>query len=263
MFKPILPGAAGLAVLGALAGQAMAAPLAPASTGLPSIAWVISPAEGVCRTDLELAGRSGAVSPVQLVSDGERLSLRFARENLPEQAFLAVRIDQKRFSNLMTRTADPAVGEMTLSPETEAALRKGSSLDIAWLAAEPVGASLSGSEQGVTDLRTCGAQAASRARVQQAAQAAEAQRAADEAHRRAVAEAELQAARAQAQAAEAERQRLVDEAERRRELEDARRQQAAYEAQRQAFEEAERRRAWEPEPEPYRPAPPPWAWRRY
>ena len=263
MFKPILTGAAGLAVLGALAGPAPAAPQAPAAAAFPPVAWMISPADGVCRTDLELAGRSGAVSPVQLVSDGERLSLRFARDNLPEQAFLAVRIDQKRFSNLMTRTADPAVGEMTLSPETEAALRKGASLDIAWLAAEPVGASLAGSEQGVADLKTCGVQAASRARAEQAARAAEAQRAADEAHRRAVAEAELQAARAQAQAAEAERQRLVDEAERRRELEDARRQQAAYEAQRQAFEEAERRRAWELEQDAYRPAPPPWAWRRY
>ncbi|WP_334165258.1 hypothetical protein [Phenylobacterium sp.] len=263
MFKPILPGAAGLAVLGALAGPALALPAAPAVAAFPSVAWVVSPAEGLCRTDLELAGRSGAVSPVQLVSDGERLSLRFARDGLPEQAFLAVRIDQKRFSNLMTRTADPAVGEMTLSAETEAALRKGSSLDIAWLAAEPVGVSLAGSEQGVADLRTCGAQAASRARARQAAQAAEAQRAADEAHRRAVAEAELQAARAQAEAAEAERRRLVDEAERRRELEDARRQQAAYEAQRQAFEEAERRRAWELEQDAYRPAPPPWAWRRY
>ncbi|WP_374471312.1 hypothetical protein [Phenylobacterium sp.] len=257
----ILPTAAA-ATAAVLAGSALAAPPTP----LPSIAWVISPADGGCRTDLELTGRSGAVSPVQLVSDGERLTLRFARDSLPEQAFLALRIDQKRYSNLMTRTADPAVGEIAISPETEAALRKGSTLDIAWLGLEPVGASLAGSEQGVTDLRVCGAQAAARHRAQKEVQAAEQRRAAEESHRKALADAELQAARAQAAAAEAEARRLADEAEERRALEDARRQQAAYAAQRQAFEEAEqRRRAWEyEEPGYYRPAPPPpYGWRRY
>jgi murein DD-endopeptidase MepM/ murein hydrolase activator NlpD len=241
----------------------------PALAALPTAAWVISPADGACRTDLELAGRSGAVSPVQLISDGQRLVLRFARENLPEQAFLAVRIDQKRFSNLMTRTSDPAVGELTLSPETEAALRKGSTLDVAWLAAEPVGGSLAGSEQGVSDLRACGLQAAARAQAARETAAAEARRTEEEAHRRAVAEAELQAARAQAGAAEAERQRLADEAAARQAEQDARRQQAAYDAQREAYErqaieEAARRRAWEAEQaDIYRPAPPPWAYRRY
>ncbi len=267
MIKVVPPAALVAAIL---AGPAFAA--APASSpasgfrsALPSAAWVISPDDGVCRTDLELEGRSGAVSPVQLVSDGERLTLRFSKESLPEQAFLALRIDQKRYSNLMTRTADPAVGELTLSPETEAALRKGSTLDVAWLGLEPVGASLAGSEQGVADLRTCGVQAASQARARRAEQAAAAERAAEDTHRRAVAQAELQAARAQAAAAEAERQRLADETAQRRAQDDARRQQAAYEAQRQAFEEAERRRAWELDQEDAyrRPEPPPWAWRRY
>jgi hypothetical protein len=249
----------------ALAAFAAGPAIAAAPTSLPSAAWMISPAEGVCRTDLELAGRSGAVSPVQLISDGERLTLRFARDSLPEQAFLALRIDQKRYSNLMTRTADAAVGEIAISPETEAALRKGQTLDIAWLGLEPVGASLAGSEQGVADLRTCGAQAAARLRDRKSAEAADQRRAAEDAHRKALADAELQAARAQAAAAEAEARRLADEAEARRELDDARRQQAAYAAQRQAFEEAERRRAWAAEQdEYYRPAPPPpYGWRRY
>jgi hypothetical protein len=250
------------AVAALLAAPSLAAP------ALPAAAWLISPGEGACRTDLELAGRSGAITPVQLVSDGERLALRFSKESLPEQAFLALRIDQKRFSNLMTRTADPAVGEIALSPETEAALRKGAVLDIAWLGLEPVGASLAGSEQGVADLRTCGAQAAQRLHIARETQAAEARRQAEESHRKALADAELQAARAQAEAAELEARRVAQEAEDRRAAEDARRQQAAYEAQRQAFEAAERRRSWIEaqealEPDAYRPAPPPWAWRRY
>ncbi|WP_395672993.1 hypothetical protein [Phenylobacterium sp.] len=224
-------------------GAASAAPTAP-SGALPSAAWMISPGDGVCRTDLELEGRSGSVTPVQLISDGERLALRFTKADLPAQAFLAVRIDQKRYSNLMTRGDTAGVGELTLSSETEAALRRGATLDIAWLSAEPVGASLAGSEQGVADLRTCGLQARARARSLAAEQEADAARKSAEAHARAISEAQLAAARAEAAAAEAERQRLADEADERRARDDARRQQAAYEAQRQAFEEAERRRAW-------------------
>ncbi|MCR5878930.1 hypothetical protein [Phenylobacterium sp. J367] len=264
MIKAIPSAALGAALL---AGPALAA--AP----LPSAAWVISPAEGGCRTDLELAGRSGALAPVTLVSDGERLILRFARDSLPEQAFLAVRIDQKRFSNLMTRTADPAVGELTLSAETEAALRKGRSFDIAWLGMEPMGASLGGSEQGLADLRACGAQAAERARIARDSAAAHAREAEAAAHRRALADEELRTARAQAEAAEAERRRAADEAAARQAELDARRQQAAYEAQRDAYEREmaereaaereayQRRRAYEYQPQPYQP--PPWAYRRY
>ncbi len=223
---------------------ASAAPAVSAMPAPPSAAWMISPGDGVCRTDLELEGRSGAVTPVQLISDGERLVLRFAKADLPAQAFLALRIDQQRYSNLMTRTPTDGVGELALSAEAEAALRKGKVLDIAWLAAEPVGVSLAGSERGIADLRTCGIQASARARTVAAEREATSARESAEAHARALSEAQLAAARAEAAAAEANRQRLVDEADARQAREDARRQQAAYDAQRQAFEEAESRRDW-------------------
>ncbi len=235
--------------------QAFAAPTPTSVVGLSSAAWMISPGDGICRTDFELEGRSGAITPVQLISDGERLVLRFAKSDLPAQAFLAVRIDQKRYSNLMTRTETAGVGELALSAEAEAALRKGKVLDIAWLAAEPVGISLAGSEQGVADLRTCGTQALTRARTQAAEREAAAVRQSAEAHARAISDAQIAAARSEAAAAEAERQRLANEADARQAREDARRQQAAYDAQREAFDEAERRRGWRTEDDAWeRPA---------
>jgi len=263
VFKPILMGAA-LAVL--VAGAAQAAPGAPA----PALAWMIQPTEAGCRAELELEAKSGAVTPITLVSDGVTLSLRFARDGLPERAFLPLRIDQKPYSNLMLRTGEPAVGELVLSPETVTALRSGSTLQVAWLSDQPVGASLSGSDQALTDLLTCGAQAASVHKAKLAAETEARARAEAEARERAITEAKLAAVQA-----EAERERALQEAERQRELADAERQRLAYEEQRQRREEqAERERAYNDalrrygyeerplpaQPQPWRPA---YGYRRY
>jgi hypothetical protein len=260
--KIVIPAA--VAAIGLAAGAAhAAAPRAPAAP------WVVSPAEAGCRTELELTGRSGAVTPVTLTSDGQIVSLRFAKPDLPERAFLPIRVDRARFSNLMLRGSDGTSGELVLSEETEAALRKGATLDVAWLADEPLSVSLAGSEQGLADLRVCGAQAALQARARQAAETEAKARADQEARERAVAEAQVEAARAQAAAADAERQRVQAEADRARREEEAERQRLYAEAQRQrAYEAAERRRAWEdeqaayyrPQPQPYYP--PPGVWRR-
>lgn len=229
---------------------------APAPAALPASAWVISPGDDGCRTDFELTGRSGASVPVQLVSDGALVGLRFAKSDLPERAFLALRIDQKRFSNLMLRTGEAGVGEIVISPETEAAMRKGKVLDIAWLADEPVGASLSGSEQGFADLRTCGLQASSQHRAQLAAKDEADARAKAERHAQALQQAQLEAAQAEAAAAEARRQAAAEEVEARRQAELEQRQLAAEEAQRQsAYEAAQRRRAWEDQQDAYAPPP--------
>jgi len=268
VFKPILMGAA-LAVL--VAGAAQAAPGAPA----PALAWMIQPTEAGCRAELELEAKSGAVTPITLVSDGVTLSLRFARDGLPERAFLPLRIDQKPYSNLMLRTGEPAVGELVLSPETVTALRSGSTLQVAWLSDQPVGASLSGSDQALTDLLTCGAQAASVHKAKLAAETEARARAEAEARERAITEAKLAAVQAEAAAAEAERERALQEAERQRELADAERQRLAYEEQRQRREEqAERERAYndalrrygyEERPLPAQPQPwrPDYGYRRY
>lgn len=236
---------------------------APAPAAFPAAAWVIAPADDGCRTDLELAGRSGASVPVQLASDGSLVTLRFAKSDLPERAFLALRVDQKRFSNLMLRTGEAGVGEIVISPETEAALRKGKVLDIAWLADEPVGASLAGSEQGFADLRTCGAQASTQHRALVAAKDEADARAKAERHAQALQQAQLEAAQAEAAAAEARRQAAAEEVEARRQAEVEQRQQAAEEAQRQAaYEAAQRRRAWEAQQEdayaPQYPPQPAW-----
>ena len=57
---------------------------------------------------------------------------------------------------------------MVLSDEAQAAMRRGSTLQIAWLADEPMAASLAGSEQGIVDLKTCGAQVSAQYRDRQA-----------------------------------------------------------------------------------------------
>lgn len=270
-----LVSGAALAALSAGAVQAAARPaVAP---------WVILPADAACRVELELKGRSGAVAPVTLVSDGERLVLRFAKDELPERAFLPIRVDQKPYSNIMRRTAEPAVGEIVLSDETQAALRRGATLSVAWLADEPVSAALGGSEHGVPDLKTCGAQVAGEARARLSAEQAAAERAQAEAREQALADAQLKAAQAQQAVAEAERERLARAAERERaqaeqaRYETAERQRIAYQAQqeqayeeqrRQAYEDAQRRyqmeqQALPPAPQPYYPPPPVYRWRRY
>lgn len=244
MFERSRLGAA-LAVLAA--GGATGGAKAAAAERAPALAWVIQPGESVCRAELELTGKSGAITPVTLISNGERLALRFSKANLPERAFLPIRIDQKPYSNLVLRSDDPAVGELVLGAETQAALRKGASLQVAWLADEPVGASLAGSDHAIPDLMTCGAQANAIQRSRLAA-AAEARAAAEvDARDRALADAQLEAVRAQAAVAEAERQRIAEEADRQRAAADAERQRAAYEEARlrRDEQESERQRAYQ------------------
>ncbi|MCR5872912.1 hypothetical protein LRS10_01085 [Phenylobacterium sp. J426] len=256
-----------------LALAAPAAALATAAAAAPSrpvaMPWIISPADAACRTQIELTSRSGAVTPVTLTSDGQVVSLTFAKPDLPERAFLPIRVDRNRFSNLVMRRADGVTGELVLSEETEAAMRKGQTLDIAWLSEEPVSATLAGSEQGLTDLRVCGAQIASQARARAAADAEAKARAEEDARKQAVVQAQLEAARAQTAAAEAQRQRVEQEAERQRRQEAQERERVYaearqreyqreydYEAARRREYEDARRRDWDDEPYggDYRPA---------
>lgn len=265
-----------LAASAALAGAATTAQAAPARGPAPP--WIVSPAEAACTAQLELTARSGAVTPVTLASDGQIVSLTFAKADLPERAFLPIRIDRNRYSNLMLRKADGVTGELVLSEETEAAMRKGQTLDVAWLGEEPLSVSLAGSEQGLSDLRVCGAQIATQARARAQAEAEAKAKAEQEAREQAVAQAQLEAARAQTAAADAQRQRLAEEADRQRRLEaqerqEERQRQYAEAERRRAYEEAERRRAWEdeeagprwapPPPQPRYAPPTPWAYRRW
>ncbi|MBU2151621.1 MAG: hypothetical protein KKE02_11425, partial [Alphaproteobacteria bacterium] len=165
MIKSIIGGAAAAALLSGPAGAAVPAPRPQ------SFAWVVSPTDTGCRVELELVGRSGGITPVSLISDGQLVSLRFFKDDLPARAFLPIRIDKARFSNLMLR-GDGAAGELVLSEETESAMRKGGTLGVAWLSEEPLTASLAGSEQGLSDLRVCGAQTAGRHRERAAAEQA-------------------------------------------------------------------------------------------
>lgn len=276
MFKRSIMGAA-LAVLTAAGAQA-----APAMRS-PALAWVIQPADATCKTELELTGKSGAIMPVTLVSDGDRIVMRFAKDGLPERAFLPIRIDQKPYANLMLRAEDPAVGELVLSPETQSALRKGTILQVAWLSEEMVGASLTGSDHAVPDLLTCGAQAASLERARLAARSEASARAAAEAREKELADAKLEAVRAQQAVADAERQRVLEEADRQRAAADAERQRVAYDQARlarqaqedelsereRAYQEALRRYGYDdgrqaaPPPQPYWPPTPRYPYRRY
>jgi len=83
--------------------------------------------------DLELTGRSGAVAPVALISDGEHIVLRFAKEGAPAEAFLPIRIDQKPYANLVQRIGEEGLAVMGLSDQTLGALKHGKTLQIAWL----------------------------------------------------------------------------------------------------------------------------------
>jgi DNA segregation ATPase FtsK/SpoIIIE-like protein len=244
-----------------------------------TLAWVITPTETGCRAEMEMTGRSGAVTPVTLFSDGQIVSLKFAKEDLPARAFLPIRIDRARFSNLMLRTEDGS-GELVLSDETLAAMRKGSALGIAWLADEPLTAPLAGSEQGVADLRVCGAQTALQHRERLAAEAASKERAEADARAKALNEAQLAAVQAQAAAAEAQRRQIEDAARQQRQVDAQAQARADEEAQRQAYED-QRRRAyerqqqdvydddyedaprWQPPPPPRPYYPPRWSYPRY
>lgn len=240
MIKSIVGGVAAAALLSGAAWAA--APARPAPAFASTLAWVISPTDTGCRVELELVGRSGAITPVTLVSDGQLVSLQFVKEDLPARAFLPIRVDKARFSNLMLR-GDGAAGELVLSEETEAAMRKGGTLGIAWLSEEPLTASLAGSERGLSDLRVCGAQTAARHRDRAAAELAARERTEAEARARALNEAQLAAVQAQAAAADAQRRQVEEAAERQRRLEAAQAERAYAEARQRAYEE-DRRRAY-------------------
>lgn len=256
MIKMIIGGAIGVALL---AGPAIAAD--PRS---PTPSWIVTPSESGCRIELDLTSRSGAVTPVTLTSDGQIVSLRFSKDDLPARAFLPIRVDRVRYSNLMLR-GDDGSGELVLSEETEGAMRRGGALDIAWLADEPLSASLAGSDQGLADLRVCGAQAASRYRERTTAQAAQAERAEADARARELASAQLAAVKAQEAAAEAQRREVVAAAERQRRIE-AQAQDRAYQEERRRAYEAARNQGRRDDPRPYdaedegwAPAQPEWA----
>jgi len=246
-----------------LAGLASGGPAA-AAIGLEAPAWAIAPEEGACHTDLELTSRSGAVAPVSLVSDGDHVMLRFAKEGAPAEAFLPIRVDQKPYANLVQRTGEEGLAVMRLSDETLAALKRGKTLQIAWLEYESVSGSLAGAAQGIADLRTCGAQVAGQLRAHEAALEAQRSHVAAEARARALADEQLAAARAQTAAAKAERDRLAAETRRANaEAEalsaQAEQNQAYAEQQRQRQLQAQRERAYaqqyyyrdRPPPDPY------------
>ena len=203
---------AGIFFLGVAA--AVAGPLAAgqaSAAGLEASAWAITPEDAACHTDIELVSRSGAIAPIALISDGDRVALRFAKEGVPSQAFLPIRVDGKPFSNLVQRTGEEGLALMNLSDETMNALRHGKTLQVAWLSDEAVSASLAGAGQGLADLKTCGAQVAGQHRAREAELDAQRVRQLAEARAKAVADEQLATARAQTAAAEAERQRLAAE----------------------------------------------------
>jgi len=200
-------GVGALFVVAAVAGPAAAA-------NLETAAWAIAPEDAACHTDLELVARSGAVAPIELISDGEHVALRFTKEGTPARAFLPIRVDGRPFSNLVQRTGEEGVAVMNLSDETLAAMRHGKALQVAWLSDEAVSASLAGAGQGIADLKTCGAQVASQHRAREAELDAQRARADAEARAKAVADEQLATARAQTAAAEAERERAAAEAQR-------------------------------------------------
>lgn len=236
---------------------------APVSKQVEAPVWVVNPAEDACRTEIDLISRSGATVPVLLVSDGDTVELRFNKDGMPAQGFLPIRIDQKPFANLMVRREDPRSGAMVLSNDTLAAMRKGQTLQIAWLTDEPVSAPLAGSDQGIVDLRTCGAEVSQRFKAAQAQQAT-ARAQADADHRaKQLADEQLAVVRAQraeaeahanAEKAAAEKTALETRMIEQRAAEDQARLQAAADAQ---------RRAQEDQGYYYPPRPPPPSYYRY
>lgn len=255
---------------GAVAAALLSSPAQVAAANAAALPWLVSPTDTGCRVELELASGAGFVTPVSLISDGQLVSLKFFKEDLPARAFLPIRIDRQRFSNLMLRGPDGS-GELVLSEETEAAMKRGGRLGVAWLTEEPLSASLAGSEQGLRDLRVCGAQAATRHRERAAIELAARDRAEAEARAKVLNDAQLAAIQAQTAAAEAQRRQVEEAAERQRRVEAAAqerayaeaRQRAYEEDRRHAYEEAQRRRAYEVEEDTWAPARPAWPRPRY
>jgi hypothetical protein len=201
-------------VLFTVVATAVAGPLAAgkaSAAGLEASAWAITPENAACHTDIELTSRSGAIAPIALISDGDHVALRFSKEGVPSQAFLPIRVDGKPFANLVQRVGEEGVAVMNLSDETLAALRRGKTLQVAWLSDEAVSASLSGAGQGLADLKTCGAQVAGQHRLREAELDAQRARSLLDARAKAVADEQLATARAQTAAAQAERQHLAAE----------------------------------------------------
>lgn len=213
----LLIGVAG-AVAGPLAAAAAGLPAgvsgALPSAGLGAAAWAITPDDSICHTELELVSHSGAIAPIAFVSDGDHVAMRFTKAGVPSEAFLPIRVDGKPFANLVQREGDEGLALMNLSDETLAALRRGKTLQIAWLSDEAVSASLAGAGQGFVDLRSCGAQVMGQRRARDAQAEADRLRQQAEARSRAVADEQLKTARAQTAAAEAERDRVAAEAQR-------------------------------------------------
>jgi len=199
--------------VGVLSMIAAAVVVGRAAAGPAASAWAITPEDAGCHTDLELVARSGAVAPIALMSDGDHVTLRFARESVPTQAFLPIRVDGRAYANLVQRVGEEGLADMNLSEETLAALRRGKTLQVAWLADEAVSASLAGAGQGLADLKTCGAQVAGQHRARLAGLEAQRARAEADARARAMADEQLATARAQTAAAEAERQRIAAQAQ--------------------------------------------------
>jgi hypothetical protein len=222
VFRYMLTGAFAVALM-AHASQA-----APAVAPNSVFTWIVSPDEDSCHTDIELLGRSSNPAQVSLVSDGQQVQLKFVKDEMPKRAFLAIDIDRKPYSNLLLRMENPRVGTMTLSDETVAALRRGGSLLIAWLADEPVSARLTGSEQGLNDLRICGAQVSAQYRANLAAKQEATARAEANARARQLADEQVALVRAQKDAAEAQAQQVAEQ---------TRRQQADVDAERQRAEQ--------------------------
>jgi len=259
-------------IIGGAVAFALVAGPAGAAARISGATWVVSPTETGCRVDLELSGHSGSVTPVSLISDGQLVSLRFFKEDLPARAFLPIRIDKVRFSNLMLRGTDGS-GELVLSEETEAAMRRGGSLGVAWLSEEPLTGSLAGSQQGLADLRVCGAQTAARHRERTAAEQAARAREEAEARAKALNDAQLAAVQAQAAAADAQRRQVEEAAARQRRAEAAAQERVYQEARQRAYEDTQRRGYYYPQPDddegdrwapPPRPVwPPPYYYRRY
>ena len=262
MFRYIATGAFAAALL---AGASQAAPAASNSV----FTWIVTPDEDSCHTDIELLGRSKEPAQVSLVSDGQQVQLRFVKDEMPKRAFLAIDIDRKPYSNLLLRMENPKVGVMTLSDETVTALRKGGSLLIAWLADEPVSARLAGSEQGLNDLRTCGAQVSAQYRAGLAARREATARAEAETRAKQLADEQIALVRAQKAAAEAQAQQVAEETRRQQADDDSQRQRAeqdrlrAEDEERQRAAEAQRQeylRRYYPAPRAY---PPPGYYRPY
>ena len=220
-------------------GVAAAALLSSSSAAAPpraeTPAWVVVPGTRDCRTEIELTAASGAAAPAAFVSDGDGVDLVFAKADAPEQAFLPIRIDRKPYSNLVLRQADGRSAAIRLSAESLAALRKGGALQIGWLAQEPVEVSLAGSDQGLADLRTCGAQVAERFRARETARREAAVRADAETRAKAISDEQLATAKAQTAAAEAERARAAAEAERLRAEAETTRERAQEQARAEAY----------------------------